>query len=116
MQLSINTYDEIITVLENSFGFEDFMRTINYFIEKGIISMVRNKSTVKEWRDYWKRKEEIKQKLKAEFEKENPDSVLRGLKLLINVYDVSVDEIFEISIIKKLKQEIEFEKRINQLK
>lgn len=119
--------NNILEILNNSFGHIDFMNTYNDMIENNYIDT--SKLSKEERKEFYLKKNEIKSKLKNEWIKENPNDIIRLTKELVYIYDINSDDKLRPEFekqneilfnyldkqINEIKQKKFFNKRIKQL-
>lgn len=110
----METLNEYKGYISKSVDYVDFLQRINLLIENGYTGKLSDSDRL----EFHKFARPLKDKLKKQFEKAKPDSLIRNLILLQRVYDVLVsdycDEILTIlnkkeKFYNKLKSLINYE-------
>jgi len=121
--------EEILDILNHSFGYVDYMNTCTDMIESGLLTSSLAKLSKQDRRNFYLRKREIKSRLEEEWIRENPDEIIRTAKELILIDNIKQDDKLRSEFeklmktylkyikkqIKGIKQKENFDKRLNQL-
>jgi hypothetical protein len=104
--------NNIIDILNNSFGYVDFMNTYNEMIESGSVDTSRLSKPDR--KEFYLRKNEIKSRLKKKWIAENPNEIIRITKELKLIYNVNQDDKFNY-FLNELDKQVNFYERLKQL-